>query len=184
MKHFSIRSLRSTKGISNTSFAAKLLYIICAEINVSMCNDGEEDERGENPRILYIKIKFQKTKGMLQCKPVGMQWRKNHPHAELTVYFLKKCKVSADRGIFPLTRDSTVKDDRLFLSFFYWSWFSFVFNFWSSSLLRHVQQSKITLAGDAITEAGVSLTTSSLQKNTNIQRHWMARFTTERCFLN
>ena len=53
MKFFSIISPISTKArISNTSFAAKLLHIICAEINISMCNgDCEEDGIGGHLEI-------------------------------------------------------------------------------------------------------------------------------------
>lgn len=56
MKYFSISSPISTKArrISNTSFAAKLLHIICAEINISMC-DGDCEEDGIEGHLEFYK---------------------------------------------------------------------------------------------------------------------------------
>lgn len=53
MKYFSISSLRSTKakGVSNTSLAAKLLYIICAEMSVYVMMIMRK--MGKKPRILF-----------------------------------------------------------------------------------------------------------------------------------
>ena len=79
---YSTSSPISTKArISNISFVVKLLYIICAEINIYIYNgDCEEDGLGGVPRILQIKINSKKNKTKVVTTHTYMNTMKSVKH--------------------------------------------------------------------------------------------------------